>query len=618
MQVTGSSSEIRHPSPPPHPSAQGSLDKEIDKVSTLFPGVTLQNPSKLLVETVAASAKNPAIDERNMTEIMLKTLPSAAGSGHQLVNSASSSTALTKAGPIETRVALADFEKLKSFWQKWSSRPIAITGRDNPDLIEIQKGFPLNSQLQCLDKLHQYHQLLSNCYKKGKVKSMSRQELAMRNDYTFQLSLLSTLFHQMCLRDTTIVQRDCNLYRKMYQEEIDPHLQIFQRYSNFLHKMLESEQATELKHPLRLLKFESSTLPFTHSQPYLAFLRDSRGWLPIPLNFNSKTLEVSYIYYGESSLPSTKAENNHQSLVMIVDHGELVTQNGFLIEITKTDQESMVDIIGYFGPESSMPFLTTPLTKRLFDADAAGMVKTLSPIIPEIDSFLNDLSSQRELYFLPLNLGPDEREEFHYCLLLEAILQSRSANRPEQQAAAVAFIKQLEQAEGKPIEEVLKEQEKVIKAKLRTEYEREVEEEQQLRSKQVAEGKTAGAGPSKKKKKGQTASKSPAPATKSVDERIEQGFKTFLVKGPIKYRRLIQLTKDMLKKSPETLSKILQDENQRGSHHILHTQQGPVTLVEPHGKKDRTISARVANRFCDAVLEQMRKSIESLKEDSNK
>ena len=44
--------------------------------------------------------------------------------------------------------------------------------------------------------------------------------------------------------------------------------------------------------------------------------------------------------------------------------------------------------------------------------------------------------------------------------------------------------------------------------------------------------------------------------------------------------------------------------NQRGSHHILHSDQAPVLVTEPHGHKERSINASVANQFCKSLLDR--------------
>lgn len=548
-------------------------------------------------------------ENNNTTLVMSSSSSSAAGIRASLMR---------VNAPIETKITKEEYQQLRQWWEKWATSGVSPVN-ENPDVARVLELSTAETQLAYLENLHDCYQTLSTRYH-GKIKPLNAQDRRKRGEYPIFLSLLTCAFQQLCIRDTAIHGRKTALYHQLYQTEIDPCFRLFQRYANFLNKMLEMEEAKELKHPLRLLKIEAQQI-FPNSHCHLAFERDSGGWLPLAFNFNPNTLEVSAIYYGDSALPSVL--HDYQTKVMMVDHAEMVTQSGFIVDAEKRDGWFMVSVSGYFGTDSPTPYLNTPYGEKFItDMDNSKEVKELvqriSPILPEIASFANDPKPDREVYFVPLPMKQDEREEFSY-LLLQHLMHQLTASEEERNNART-WIKQIEQVEGKPIGQVIKEQEAAIKEKLRTEYELEVEEEQQQRSQQVASGATKALRKDKKnknEKKPHAHSQSASPS-KTVDQAVEERFQAFRVKGPIKYRRLIQMTKQMMKQHPEAFSHIIQEENQRGSHHVLHTEQGPLTLVQPHGKKDNVVSAKMANRFCDALLDQVRRTMESFKKDKVK
>ena len=178
------------------------------------------------------------------------------------------------------------------------------------------------------------------------------------------------------------------------------------------------------------------------------------------------------------------------------------------------------------------------------------------------------------------------------------------------------------QVQTKTVVELIKAKEALIREELHRQYELRVQKEQQERSKQVIEGTTLGAGTSnshrkedKKEKKNISSSSKDSAKKLNVAEKVENGIKAIKINGPIKYRKLIQITRQMMKENrlrfshnavlPEMNIRI----NQKGSHHNIHSQHSGSTLPQPHGSKDSSVSARSANRFCQALVAQIKQDI---------
>lgn len=501
-----------------------------------------------------------------------------------------------------TKVTLQEYEAFRVFLAEWITRPIPSYWARATDLQHCLQICPPPLILHRLEELFRTYQDLGTIYKKGKQDNMNQKELEWRRTFADRFWVIASLFSALCERDANGAIK-VELYKEYYKKVIHPHFLMIQRLTNFYHLMLEKEGAKELKHPYSVLEVNPSQ--------GLAFYRDSQGYVPILFHLDPHGIEVVYIYFGEDALPSS---HEHQSKVFLVDHGKFVLKSGFIIDLRKKGGGISADISGFYGEETETPFFTSALFERfIMNSEVSVKQIRLAHLIEDdIEAFLKKPECNHDLFFIPLPAQGIESREFAYCLLQDLIVQSLNRARPEEQRQAIEWLKAIEECEGKPIKEMVDEFEGEIKANIKSEYEREVEEEQLKRSKQVSEGTTPGIkkkGISKGKKQEKPSPKESPTPPKPVDARVEEAFMEFRVKGRIKYRRMLNIAKKILKKYPDTFA--VKEEKQHGSHHVLHLDEGPpASLVKPHGKKDAAISQRFANKFVDAILDQVKRSFQ--------
>lgn len=493
--------------------------------------------------------------------------------------------------PFSTKVTKEDFQTFKAFWLRWVDQP-APEWEHAAILKTVLQGNPSTTAM--IEAVFEAYQTLFPVYSRGRLHLMNANLRVIRQKYIQNIYTLSGVFVQCCERDSlTKARQQILLYRPYYAKEIHPYFLILQRFVNFLHEMLEREQAVELKRPFGDIS--------VGDVGGLGFYRDATGYVPIAFYKNPQDLEVIYFHMGEDL-----------EKVFLFDNGEFISQSGFLIDIVNGSEGPLAKVRGFYGAGTPNPFCATEISHLMpLDIEEPKFQTLFALIDDEIQLFLK-MREQRRIFFIPIPAQGYESTEFYYCLLQDLILRSRISAVPEQQEQAIQFLKAIEKCEGKSVETLVNELEREIKDNLRSEYEREVEEEQLKRSKQVSEGTTPGMKVERKPHKGKKREKvKPVQeAPKSLDQRVEEGFKEFQIKGRIKYRHLMKVTRKVMKKFPETLE-ALQDVRQHGSHQVMHTEEAPETLVRPHGRKDAAVSQRSANRFLSALMDQVKKVFSS-------
>ncbi|MCE5318584.1 MAG: hypothetical protein LLG04_14630 [Parachlamydia sp.] len=514
-----------------------------------------------------------------------------------------------------TSITEKEFQEFHAFWQDWLKQPVPTNWSSLDDFYLAREVF--GSRMEDLYKLYLRLKPIYNHMEPHKI---SANDINLRQQFAFNLGMLAHLFGLLCDRDAGLQERPqilkdlCGVdpgfafgssslaYKQHYQQKIHAHFLIFQRFANFLHAFLEKEGAAECKHPYDAIEVQP--------RAYLAFLQDGNGYVPVSYACNPQTFEVTNVTYGESALPKL----GPQYKVFLVDHGTVITQSGFLVEMMKVLGQTLVSVKGFYGEDTATPLLLT--LEEQYASTKAPVVKIqiLMASIADVMTAFEKSEEIRDFCFIPLPQQGMESKEFAYCFLQEIIIRSKIPVRPEEQKQAAEWLRQIEQIEGKPAEELVKE----LEAEIKTEYAREVQEQQRLRTQQVITGTTPGAGLTRKERKTkarkqekaqQVAKKEPPP--KTVDQKVEEAFQNLKVNGRIKFRKMMKMAQNVLKLHPDTLTKVLKDEKQQGSHHVLHMEQGTATIVHPHGRQDKTISPKSANRFLGAIFDQMKKTMTS-------
>lgn len=494
---------------------------------------------------------------------------------------------------ISPHITHAEFEVFHNFWKKWMIQPVPTNWANAQGLLKLSEG------KQSLDELFQDYQTLQHI-STGKKLEMPENIDTLRGRFMFNCWNVAIVFSYLCERDLiSKAITSLAIYKPYYQNFIHPHFLIFQRFVNFLYAMLEKEKVDALRHPLGVIPI------LQHGG--LGFLNDRNGYLPIPLCFNPQSVELNFIHYGADALTSQARIGQRKAI--LVDHGEIVIRSCFLVDLQKTSGKVVVSARRFYGVDSSFPFSTYEETMPA-DLDALDMKNKilLAGIQEDVEAFKKNASNLHEVFIIPLPHSEMERKEFAYCFLLDLVARSNLTLRPLEQQQALAAVKTIEEIQQKPIAEVVKNLEEEIKAELRSKYEQEVADEQRLRSQKVSEGTTQGIRRKMDKKMNKNELHKPgkAPKQKSIAEKVEEGFQEIKVSGRIKFQKLMRMGREVLKHNDA--ANLLQDDKQKGSHQVLHMEQGPpVTIVHPHGKKDKTVSAQSANRFLNAILKQVKK-----------
>lgn len=522
------------------------------------------------------------------------------------------------------------------------------------------KSLPLMHVFSGCQTLFKSYQNLVPVYRK--LRPMTKQELEYRQDFQSSLWFMTYLFSQICNRDMiTVADKNIPNYKRHYQENLHPNFLILQRLINFLHVMLEKEGAEELLNPLSTLKIDLAKWVRPGFVGGLGFYPDTHGYIPIAYSFHAKEIESTYLYYGEDALPSK--ENPEQTKVFLNYLGEFITQSGLIIDI----ESSQIEIREFLGTDKKTPFhvgevIVIKLQEEEKLALPEGVSNTQLDSIPSSkgeltsvpssstesvpissptesvpsssskekvpDSTVDQMQSvaarlilslvsgeikrsRYDLYFVPIPESQIEKREFAYCLLQDLVARSQNAAQPKAQKLALEWLQKIEAMEEKPVQSLMQELEKEIRADLRTEYEIKVQKEQELRSQRVRDGLTEGLKKEKKSKKDR--GKNPpkqtnTPPSNRVEQRVEEAFQKFKVHGCIKYRNMLKVARQAMKEYPKVFEATRP--NQRGSHHVLHTETGPATLAQSHGKKDSTITMSNANQFLDDLMKHVKSALQ--------
>ena len=314
---------------------------------------------------------------------------------------------------FETIVTKEEFQALKTFWEKWAARPFPSNAPSYLQFNEFSKRFPVVSQIQHLQALENAYRSLVNKYDANKAGLLGSHERRMRQEYPHHLSILTDMIQMLCLRDAFVLDSHFPTYCVAYEENIHPSFKIFQRYVNFFQRMLENEEAPEIDNPHRLFTLRESEGIVSS----LAFLRESDGWLPFPVNYSTQALftQAAYLHYGEKVLP---APNNVKSHLIIIEGKHIVDQSGYVIELRKLPAPLRLEVkcCGYCGYDSPMPYINTDKQVIAYNESDEMLVEILSPYFSNVASFLAS-EEECEICFIPLPLTDYEQDEFTYCFL---------------------------------------------------------------------------------------------------------------------------------------------------------------------------------------------------------
>ena len=269
-----------------------------------------------------------------------------------------------------------------------------------------------------------------------------------------------------------------------------------------------------------------------------------------------------------------------------------------------------ISIIGRYGINDQFPFFIhgCHLVAQLAFVDSqTELFKNLYK--EEIDAFFSGKSAVNHFY-LPFPDLSLEGPEFAY-LYLEELLKSSQNASSEDGKDALSQIKRIEEAEEKPITEIMKELKEEIVACFQPEllyapvpeHSKEPEKAKQVEEIEIVENKlvsslkatetlpTAPAPEQSKEPKKANKKNERKKNARAVEEaekkaahakRLEEKFESYMGSKRVKLRKATKLFNAVFKSKPDLLK---EKENVRGSHVSLTTTEGSATLVRPHGKK---------------------------------
>ncbi len=349
------------------------------------------------------------------------------------------------------------------------------------------------------------------------------------------------------------------------------------------------------------------------------WMRDNRGIVPMPYDhkeLGSLIFKSSYPYGYWGDLLQRG---------MVIDRGRLVESSGIYIY---TKDGSVFRFVQENGVSKN--FITSPLSIRMEKSWEEVVILRCENVFEiSIDGYSHA--------FIPFPSTPDEQKEFEAVLLeeLQANLAAGGSEAVFAEGFLSAYVRSLEWREPGSGEAPAKEADTpaiaqdILSHQLDDLYEAQVRKHQEEISRQVSEGTVVGRPQKaqkggKKKSSAASFSKSNAEAedkTSLTDQAAAEEAKAALKakilndlkkQGRVKWRTLARMIIARLK-SEMNGDRLVIDCAGRGSHFGLRLQgaheSAGLTVVRPHGKADRTVSAGEARGLADQLIDLMFKAL---------
>ncbi len=346
------------------------------------------------------------------------------------------------------------------------------------------------------------------------------------------------------------------------------------------------------------------------TQPYgsstalkIAWLRDNVGIVPAPLDGGLKKIIYS------SPTPYGDWGDDYQRTMVFID-GTLTTAPGIGVH---TRDGITFKFIRENGLRDG--FVTSPLTRRV-SADHPIVLNLLGSGVFRAGSSPSALST-----FLMLPTTPLEDKEFEAALLEELI--DVAGTDPFAEALIAGYLEALGHTETKvaPLSDtvaaaasgVTESPETILRKHIDSLYEDQIIAEQAEISRKVAEGSVAGKVKAPKKGKATHVATVALPARSAPDTEAEEKeamreaiLSKLKERGRTKWRTLARALIAALK-SAHSDKTVAIKVTEKGSHFMLHiageTSCGGATIIRPHGRGDRTLSAGEARGLAANLID---------------
>jgi hypothetical protein len=400
-----------------------------------------------------------------------------------------------------------------------------------------------------------------------------------------------------------------------YKRACHPHFLKFQEMVT--HVLALAQKKDELK--------KEATAALT--QPYgssdtlkIAWIRDNNGIVPIPfLAAKNKSISLDFFPYGYWG-------DGLQRSMVFVD-GKLITAPGIYVHTLENDNFRFIRAGGLSLGFSNAPFMVRTPNNH------PAVTTLLSLEVFRIGANPTDLNA-----FIALPETADEQKEFEAAFLEELMEDQQKGDEAFAEKLITGYLHALEHVEPPEIEtssgaaaaatsEVAAVTTSgdtstldIITKHIDSLYEEQVLAEQAETSRRVAEdarkaaeGSAAKKGGAAKKGKAKPAAATPTPAEHAAEfspeekealrKKIFEGLKE---RGRTKWRTLARTIIAALK-SAYADDTVMISVTGKGSHFMLHaageTASDGVTIVRPHGKADRTISAGEARGLAENLID---------------
>lgn len=339
------------------------------------------------------------------------------------------------------------------------------------------------------------------------------------------------------------------------------------------------------------------------TQPYgssdilnISWLRDRKGIVPMP---QDKRLKKG-IY--SSPAPYGDWGDDFQRAMVFID-GNLITAPGVSISTQDSVAYKFVRENGLNGD-----FLTSPITMR---------IKGTHPIVlllQDLNTFRPGTAPNHANAFLVLPATLLEDKEFETAFLEELIDALNEGDAPFEEALVSSYLAALDDETIHTATDIAPESPKIILEKYTDSlYEEHILAEQAEISRKVAEGSIEGkVKASRKSKTKHVTAPMPAKLTPVVEDTTEKEALRKEIcarlkeKGRTKWRTLARVLISTLKNAHADKTIVI-NLTEKGSHLMLHIagekSSDGVTIIRPHGKSDRSISAGEARGLADKLID---------------
>ena len=344
------------------------------------------------------------------------------------------------------------------------------------------------------------------------------------------------------------------------------------------------------------------------------WVRDNIGVVPMPYNHSEMRRQMIY----QSCSPYGWWDDYRQRSVMFF-RGRLVESAGVYI---RTDGDFAYKFVRENGVSGE--FVTSPYTMRVSSNHEMLVFLKSTAVFWEEGSGLSHA-------FIPLPSTPDEQREFE-AVLLEELRNDLAAGGSAAVFAErflLAYVRSLEwrepdsgEAQAKEADPPVLDQD-ILNNHINTLYEAQVRKHQEEISRQVSEGTVVGR--PQKTPKGGKKKYSTSSFSKTVSETEDKALLTeraameeakaelkakilndLKKQGRVKWRTLVRMIIAGLR-FPTNGKNLVVDCTGRGSHFGLRLQGAQesvgLTVVRPHGKTDRTVSAGEARSLADQLID---------------